>query len=77
MQRIHDLDNELPLLRTEAYLEVLQLFIGAPGGSDGKESACSAGDLGSIPVSGRSPGVGNGNRPQYSCLENSVDGGAW
>ena len=77
MQRIHDLDNELPLLRTKAYLEVLQLFIGAPGGSDGKESACSAGDLGSIPVSGRSPGVGNGNPPQYSCLENSVDGGAW
>ena len=48
-----------------------------PGGSDGKESACSAGDLGSIPGSGRSPGEGNGNPLQYSCLENSVDGGAW
>ena len=44
MQRIHDLANELPLLRTEVYLEVLQLFIGAPGGSDGKESTCSVGD---------------------------------
>jgi len=61
LQRIHDLDNELPLLRTEAFLEVLQLFIGAPGGSVGKESTCSVGDPGSIPVLGRSPGVGNGN----------------
>ena len=42
-----------------------------PGGSDGKESACSIGDLGSIPGSGRSPGEGNGNPLQYSCLENS------
>ena len=44
-----------------------------PGGSDGKESACSAGDPGSIPMSGRSPGEGNGNPLQYSCLENSMD----
>ena len=42
-----------------------------------KESACNAGDLGSIPGSGRSPGEGNGNPLQYSCLENSMDGGAW
>ena len=42
-----------------------------------KESACSAGDLGSISGSGRSPGEGNGNPLQYSCLENSIDGGAW
>ena len=48
-----------------------------PGGSDGKASAYNAGDLGSIPGSGRSPGKGNGNPLQYSCLENSVDGGAW
>ena len=48
-----------------------------PGGSDGKESACSAADLGSIPGSGRSPGEGNGNPLQYSCLENPMDRGAW
>ena len=47
------------------------------GGSDGKASARSAGDPGSIPGSGRSPGGGNGNPLQYSCLENSMDGGAW
>ena len=50
---------------------------GFPGGSDGKASACSVGDLGSIPGLGRSPGEGNGNPLQYSCLENSMDGGAW
>ena len=50
--------------------------MGFPGGSDGKEYACSAGDLGSIPGSGRSPGEGNGNPLQYSCLENSIDRGA-
>ena len=43
-----------------------------PGGSDGKESACNAGDPGSIPGSGRSPGGGSGNPLQYSCLENSM-----
>ena len=42
-----------------------------------KESACSAGDLGSIPESGRSPGEGNGNPLQYSCLENPMDRGPW
>ena len=50
---------------------------GFPGGSEGKESACSMGDLGSIPGLGRSPGEGNGNPRQYSCLENSMDSGAW
>ena len=49
---------------------------GFPGGSDGKESAFSAGDLGSVPGLGRSPGEGNGNPLQYSCLENSMDRGA-
>ena len=44
-----------------------------PGGSDGKASACNAGDLGSIPGSGRSPREGNGNPVQYSCLENPMD----
>ena len=42
-----------------------------------KASACNAGDLGSIPGSGRSPGGGNGNPLQFSCLENPMDGGAW
>ena len=47
--------------------------MGFLGGSDGKESACNAGDLNLIPESGRSPGEGNGNPFQYSCLENSMD----
>jgi len=47
-----------------------------PGGSDGKTSSYNAGDLGSIPGSGRSSGEGNGNPLQYSCLENPMDGGA-
>ena len=47
-----------------------------PGGSDGKVSACNAGDPGSTPGLGRSPGEGNGNPLQYSCLENPIDRGA-
>ena len=47
------------------------------GGSDGKASACNAGDLGSIPALGRFPGEGNGNPLQYSRLENPMDGEAW
>ena len=47
--------------------------MGFPGGSEGKASACNAGDLGSIPGPGRSPGEGNGNLLQYSCLENPMD----
>ena len=58
------------------YLQVFQTS-GFPDGSDGKASACNAGDLGSIPGLGRSPGEGNGNPLQYSCLENPMDGGAW
>ena len=50
---------------------------GFPGGSDGKEFACNAGDPGSIPGLGRSPGEGNSNPLQYSCLENPIDSGAW
>ena len=49
---------------------------GFPGGSDGKTSACNAGDPGLIPGSGRSPGEGNGNPLQHSCLENPMGGGA-
>ena len=48
-----------------------------PGGSDGKASAYNAGDLGSVPGLGRSPGEGHGNPLQYSCLENPMDRGAW
>ena len=48
-----------------------------PGGSDGKASARNAGDPGSIPGLGRSPGEGNGNLLQYSCLENPMARGAW
>ena len=51
--------------------------LGFPGGSDSKEFTCNAGALGSIPGSGRSPGEENGNLLQYSCLENSMDRGAW
>ena len=50
--------------------------MGFPGSPDGKESACNAGDLGSIPGLGKSPGEGNGNPLQYSCLENPMDRGA-
>ena len=50
--------------------------MGFPGGSDGKEIACNAGDLGLIPGSGRPPGEGNGNPLQYSCLENPMVRGA-
>ena len=52
------------------------LLMGFPGSSEGKESAGNAGDLGLIPGSGRSPGKGNGNPLQYSCLENPMDRGA-
>ena len=47
------------------------------GGSEGKASACNMGDPGSIPCSGISPGEGNGNPFQYSCLGNAMDTGAW
>ena len=50
---------------------------GFPGGSVGKESACNAGDTSLIPESGRSPGEGNGNPLQYSCLRNPMDRGGW
>ena len=56
---------------------MLLATMGFPGGSDGKVSACSAGDPGSIPGSGRSPGEGNGKPLQYSCLENPMDRETW
>ena len=55
----------------------MKLYLGFPGGSDGKASACSVGNLGSSPGLGRSPVEGNGNPLQYSCLENPMDGGDW
>ena len=51
--------------------------MGFPGGLEGKASAYSAGDPGSIPGSGKSPGEGNDNPLQYSCLENPIDWEAW
>ena len=50
---------------------------GFPGGTNSKESVCNAGDLDLIPGLGRSPGEGNGTPLQYSCLENSMERGAW
>ena len=64
------LDQEDPLRRDRLPTPV---FIGFPGGSDGKESACNVGDLGSIPELGRSPGGGHSNTHQNFCLENSMD----
>ena len=58
-------------------LEFNLLSVASFGGSEVKVSASNAGDLGSIPGSGKSPGEGNGNPLQYSCLENPMDGVAW
>ena len=57
-------------------LQICFFSRGFPDGSVGKASACNAGDPGSIPGSGRSPGEGNGNPLEHSCLENPMDGGA-
>ena len=68
----------LTLSQKREDLLLVSIFLkGFPGGSDRKESACNEGDPGSIPGSGRSPGEGNGNPLQYSCLTNSMDRGAW
>ena len=61
----------------QGILKAANKTMGFPGGSEVKASAYNAGDLGLIPGSGRSPGEGNGNPLQYSCLENPMDGGAW
>ena len=60
--------------KSQTQLSYLACF---PGGSEVKASASNEGDPGSIPRSGRSPGEGNGNPLQYSCLENPMDRGAW
>ena len=59
------------------FIVLLYLNLDFPGGSDGKASVYNAGDPGSIPGSGRSPGEGNGNLLRYYCLENPMDRGAW
>ena len=70
-----DLDSNVLWLR----MFIIRLWVRkfCPGGSEVKASVCNAGDLGSIPGSGRSPAEGNGNPLQYSWLENPMDGGAW
>jgi len=64
---------------TQSWILGIQYSIiwGFPGGSDGKEYACNAGDLDVIPELRRSPGGRHGNPLQYSCLENPMDRGAW
>ena len=69
--------NWSTVLGMDKELWALKLEMSFPGGSDGKESACFAEDPGSIPGWERSPGQGNGYPLQYSCLENSMDRGAW
>ena len=67
----------IDVLRVQKMITYSEIF---PGGSDSKVSAYNAyhaGDSASIPGSGRSPGEGNGNPLQYSCLENPMDGGTW
>ena len=70
MFQVHSNVNQLYI-----YTYIIVGVGGLPSGSDGKESACNAGGMGSIPRLGRSPG--EGNPLQYSCLENPMDGGAW
>ena len=64
-------------LTKQSFHKYSSTLAGFPSGSDGKASACNAGDPGLIPGSGRCPGEGNGNPLQYSCLENPMDGEAW
>ena len=65
------------LLGLQWGLEITEVGTGFLGGADSRESACNAGDLGSISEPGRSPREENGSPLQYSCLENSMDRGAW
>ena len=75
----HDLNVHWQLLQTPWRRGRLPtpVFLGFPGGSDDKESACHVGDLGFIPGLGRFPGGGHSNPFQYSCQENPIDRGAW
>ena len=67
-------DNTTKIIYVYMYI---WYYMGPPRWLMGKESDCNAGDVGSIPGSGRFPGEGNGNPFQYSCLENPMDRGAW
>ena len=69
--------NQNKIAAMEIKGEQVEPLVAFRGDSVGKESTCNSGDLGSIPGSGRSPGEGNDNPLQYSCLENSMDKGAW
>ena len=74
----HLFHHSFPAFEREVYrISLLLRRWDFPGGSDGKAYACNAGDLGSIPGSGRSPGEGSGTPLQYSRLENPMDRGAW
>ena len=64
-------------MNIRSFISIPWVFGGFPGGSDGKESACNVEDPGLISEMGRSPGEGNSNTLQYSCLENSMDRGDW
>ena len=77
MNKIANISRNVVLRNTTNIASNSFLYTFLPGDSDGKETACHAGDPGLIPGSGRSPGEGNGIPLQYSCLENSVDRGAW
>ena len=74
---VYKKENEIKKTKNKNDFTYLSLFWGFTGGSDSKESPCNAGDSGSICGSERSPGEGNGNPLQYSCLENSMDIGTW
>ena len=78
IMKLCELDIHLRYILTLFFFQgEFHITWGFPGDSDGKESACKAGDPGSIPGFGRSPGEGDGYPPQYSCLENPMDRGAW
>ena len=74
---LHEVAKSITSHREVIKLPATFRGLGFPGGLDDKESACNAGEQGSIPGSGRSPGEGNGNPLQYSCLENPMDRGDW
>ena len=71
MAKLYQEQHTSPIFREAEKLLLPTLDF--PGGSDGKESACNAGDVDSVPESGRSPGGGKGNPLQYSCLEHAID----
>ena len=77
MKQLQNHGSALLVVSFKRIFKNLLLTRGFPGGSEGNASACSAGDLGSIPVLGRSPGEGNSNPLWYSWLENPMEEEAW